>query len=79
MPLGRGRHRALLALLLLNANEVVPTERLVDELWGERPPPTAANILQKYVHELRRLLGGERILTRGRGYEIRVGPGELDV
>ena len=79
VPLGRGRHRALLALLLLNANEVVPTERLVDELWGERPPPTAANILQKYVHELRRLLGGERILTRGRGYEIRVGPGELDV
>ena len=79
VPLGRGRHRAVLAILLLHANEAVPSESLVDQLWGERPPSSAPNTLQKYVHELRRLLGSERIVTRGRGYELRVEAGELDL
>ena len=41
LPLGRGRQRALLAILLLRPNQVVPTERLIDDLWGGQPPPTA--------------------------------------
>ena len=47
----------LLALLLLNANELVPTDRLVDELWGDRPPKTAVKTVQVYVSRLRKVLG----------------------
>jgi YVTN family beta-propeller protein len=78
LPLGGGKARALLALLLLNANEVVSSERIVDELWGERPPPTAAKIVQNAVSQLRRTLGDGRLETRGRGYVLHLAPGELD-
>ena len=78
LPLGGAKTRALLALLLLNANEAVSSERLIDELWDERPPPTAAKILQNYVSQLRKTLGEGRLETRGRGYALRVAPGELD-
>ena len=78
LPLGDGKPRALLALLLLNANEAVSSERLIDELWDERPPPTAAKILQNYVSQLRKALGEGRLETRGRGYALRVEAGELD-
>jgi len=71
--------RALLALLLLNRNRVVPTERLVDELWGEEPPARATKALQVYVSQLRKALGPERLVTRPPGYELRVYEGELDV
>jgi DNA-binding SARP family transcriptional activator/DNA-binding beta-propeller fold protein YncE len=75
----RGKELALLAYLLLHANEVVPSERLVDELWGERPPPTAPKILQNAVSHLRKELGGDRLVTRAPGYLLRVEPGELDL
>ena len=68
LALGGPRQRALLALLLLHANEVVPRERLIDGLWGDEPPGTAANALQVAVHGLRKALGRERIETRGAGY-----------
>jgi len=71
--------RALLALLLLNRNRVVPTERLVDELWGEEAPARATKALQVYVSQLRKALGPERLVTRSPGYELRVDEGELDV
>jgi DNA-binding SARP family transcriptional activator len=71
--------RALLALLLLNRNRVVPTERLVDELWGEDPPARATKALQVYVSQLRKALGPERLVTRPPGYELRVDECELDV
>jgi len=71
--------RALLALLLLNRNRVVPTERLVDELWGEEPPARATKALQVYVSQLRKALGPERLVTRSPGYELRVEEDELDV
>jgi DNA-binding SARP family transcriptional activator len=71
--------RALLALLLLNRNRVVPTERLVDELWGEEPPARATKALQVYVSQLRKALGPERLVTRPPGYELRVDEGEFDV
>ena len=79
LPVGGRRQQAVLALLLLHANSVVPRDRLIDALWGERPPETAANSLQVAVHGLRRVLGAERIVTRGRGYLLRVEPGELDL
>jgi YVTN family beta-propeller protein len=74
-----GKQAALLAVLLLNPNETVRSERLVEELWDGSPPPSAAKILQNYVSRLRRELGDGLLVTRGRGYELRVEPGELDV
>jgi predicted ATPase/DNA-binding SARP family transcriptional activator len=82
LPLGGLKQRGLLALLLLDRNRVVPRDRLVDALWGESPPASAANSIQIYVSKLRRLLGdGETagaIVTEPPGYRLRVPPGELD-
>jgi YVTN family beta-propeller protein len=78
VALGAAKQRALLALLLLHANEVVSSDRLVDGLWGERAPVTAAKSVQVYVSQLRRLLGDGRLETRGHGYMLRVDPGALD-
>lgn len=79
VPLGGSRQRALLALLLTRANEVVSADRLIDQLWSGRPPRTAVNTLQYYVSQLRKALGTERIVTRPPGYLIRVEAGELDL
>jgi DNA-binding SARP family transcriptional activator len=74
------RLRALLVLLLTSANEVVSSDRLIDELWGEEPPRAAANALQYHVSQLRKALAEEdRIVTRGPGYLIRVDQNELDL
>jgi DNA-binding SARP family transcriptional activator len=77
--LAAAKPRALLALLLLNRNRVVPTEALIDELWGDEPPARATKTLQVYVSQLRKELGPERLLTRAPGYELRVAEDELDV
>ena len=79
LSIGGGKQRALLALLLIHRNELLSTDRLIEELWDERPPPSAAKILQNYVSQLRRVLGDDRLQTQGRGYALRVGPSELDV
>ena len=84
VPLGSRKQRALLAILLLRANEVVAPDALIDELWGERPPPSAAHTLQVYVSRLRsafRQGGGDDgiLVTRPAGYLLRVGFGELDL
>jgi len=84
VPLRSSRQRTLLAILLLHANEVVSTERLFDELWGERPPATAAKTLQMHVSHLRKLLGHAGhadgpIVTRAPGYAIEVGPEQFDL
>jgi DNA-binding SARP family transcriptional activator len=80
LTLGGSRQRALLAMLLTRANEVVSNDRLIDELWGARPPRTATNALQYHVSQLRKTLGpSEAIVTREPGYLIRVGPHELDL
>src|SRR5215203_293860 len=73
------RQRAVLALLLLNANHVVPTERLVDELWGENPPRTAVTSLQNAIVQLRKLLGPDVLQTRSPGYILRVDPDLYDL
>ena len=86
VSLGTPQQRALLAVLLLNANEVVSRDRLIDELWGEDPPETAAKLVQVYVSRLRKALqpdraggAGDVLVTQAPGYLLRVGPDELDV
>jgi DNA-binding SARP family transcriptional activator/tetratricopeptide (TPR) repeat protein len=79
VKLGPPQQRALLALLLLNANEVMSRDRLVDELWGERPPATAAKLVQVYVSALRKVLDAGVLVTRTPGYLLRVEPGALDL
>ena len=79
LPLGAPKQRALLALLLLNANTVVSRDRLVDALWGADPPKSAVSSLQVYVHGLRRVLGGERIERHGTGYRLHLDPSSLDL
>jgi WD40 repeat protein/DNA-binding SARP family transcriptional activator len=82
VAIGAGKPRALLALLALNDGATVSTERLVQGLWGEDPPPTAAKMVQLYVSQLRKALAGggdgAEIITRGRGYELHAGDGGLD-
>jgi DNA-binding SARP family transcriptional activator len=79
IEVGSTKPRALLAILLLNANRVVSTDALIAALWGERPPGTASKALQVYVSQLRKALGRDRIVTRSPGYELRVEAGELDL
>jgi DNA-binding SARP family transcriptional activator len=79
LRLGGPRPRAVLAILLLHAGEVVPATRLIDEVWRDDPPETASNVLQGYVSQLRRELGRDAILTREPGYEIRVERDALDL
>jgi DNA-binding SARP family transcriptional activator len=79
VPLGGPKQRALLALLLLNANRVVARERLVDELWGERPPETAVETVQVYVSRLRKLLPADALVTRPPGYLLAVEPTTIDL
>jgi DNA-binding SARP family transcriptional activator len=79
LPLGGRKQRALLALLLLRANQVVPTERLIDELWSGEPPPTAVKTVQVYVSRLRKVLGADALATRQPGYVLPLAPGQLDL
>ncbi len=86
LPLGGRRQRALLAILLVHAGEVVPTDRLIDELWGERAPESASKLLRVYVSRLRRALDGggqagssrDLLVTAAGGYVLHVEPGALD-
>jgi DNA-binding SARP family transcriptional activator len=76
---GGARQGAVLTMLMLHANQVVPSERLLVELWGEDAPPSASNALQAAVSRLRRVLPTGRLVTRASGYLFRAWPGELDV
>jgi len=73
------KRRAVLAFLLLHANEVVAVDRLVDQLWGEKAPRNAAAALQTHVSRLRKELGADVVATRAWGYVLRIEPGELDL
>jgi DNA-binding SARP family transcriptional activator len=79
LPLGGPKQRALLALLLLHANEPVAADRLIDQLWDGKPPRTAVKSLQVHVSGLRKLVPTDTILTRPSGYELRIDPGRLDL
>jgi DNA-binding SARP family transcriptional activator len=86
VELGAPKQRAVLAALLVSANRVVSLDRLIDQLWGEDPPPAATSSLQAYVANLRRVLEPDRaprtppavLVTRSPGYVLQVGEGELD-
>src|SRR5436190_10019455 len=87
VPLRGERQQALAAILLLHHNETLATDRLIDELWGEDAPETAGKMIQNNVWQLRKLLESEAALrarapqllvTRGRGYELRIDPDDLD-
>ncbi len=79
VSLGGPKPRALLALLLLHPNEVVPTDRLIDELWGEGPPEDAAGALRVNVSRLRKALAHDVLTTRSPGYVLRVEPDAFDL
>jgi DNA-binding SARP family transcriptional activator/tetratricopeptide (TPR) repeat protein len=82
LPVPRGRQRALLAVLLLNAGRVVSVSEIAETLWGPASLPSASVTVRNYVKRLRCVLGPAdqaRIVTRSPGYLIRVDPGELDV
>jgi DNA-binding SARP family transcriptional activator len=81
----RAKQRALLALLVIHEGETLSTDRLIDELWGEHPPATAAKTVQVHISRLRKALeqsgaeaSSEMIVTRERGYELRVEPERID-
>jgi predicted ATPase/DNA-binding SARP family transcriptional activator len=82
VTLGGSKQRALLALFLLHANATLTTDRLIDELWGQRPPANAAKTVQMQISRLRKALaagtGGDLVVTRERGYEFRLDPDRLD-
>ena len=79
VPLPAAKPRALLAIMLLRRNRVVPVGELIDDLWGDEPPETAGKALQVYVSQLRKAIGPERVLTKPPGYSVRVEDGELDL
>ena len=78
-----GKWRSLLACLLVRPGQLVPTESLIFELWGDNPPSTANNMVSIYVHRLRKEIIGDaegRILVhRAPGYLLRVAPGDVDI
>ena len=80
-PVGAPKWRTLLAVLLLSHGQVVSTERLVDELWGDEPPAKPANLVATYVHRLRGLIGdpeGRVLVTRSPGYRLAADGDEID-
>jgi DNA-binding SARP family transcriptional activator/tetratricopeptide (TPR) repeat protein len=77
-----GKWRSLLACLLLKPGQIVPTETLIHELWGDAPPPTANNLVSIYVHRLRGVIGnseGRVLVHRKPGYQLRVADDDTDV
>jgi len=79
--IGAAKQRSVLATLLLRPGQPVPTEVLIDEVWPGKPPAKAANLVSVYVHHLRRRIGdadGKVLITRAPGYQVVLGPGELD-
>src|SRR6266536_6652614 len=82
LPLGSPKQRALLALLLVHANETLSRDRLIEELWAEAAPATVESALHSYLSRLRRLLeaagAGNLLVREAHGYRLRVEPEQLD-
>ena len=78
VALGGPKQRGLLAILVLEAGRVVPTDRLIDLLWGEEAPKSATASLQNAIGRLRRALGSDVLETRAPGYVLSVGPEQID-
>src|SRR5262249_34571993 len=82
VEIGAGKRRALLAVLLLHANEVVSVDRLIDDVWGDAAPATAPKVVQGYVSQLRKAIGGDGegvgLITRPPGYVLELAADQLD-
>src|SRR4051794_16626965 len=79
VKLGGRKARALLARLALDANRTVPAERLIEDLWGEDPPETAAKMVQIHVSQLRKVLPSGVVVTRPGGYAFALDPESIDL
>jgi DNA-binding SARP family transcriptional activator len=79
LALGGQKQRALLAVLLLSGREVVSTDRLVDDLWGEEPPRTATTAVQNLISQLRKVLPPDVLVTRSPGYSLQIEAEQLDL
>jgi DNA-binding SARP family transcriptional activator len=79
VPLGGTKQRALLAVLLLHRNAVVPTDQLVEDLWGADAPAAAAKTVQVHVSRLRKALGNAALETRAGGYALNVDTASVDL
>jgi peptide/nickel transport system substrate-binding protein len=81
LPLGGAKQRSLLAYLVLHANELVPSEQIIEEVWGPQPPPSAASMLRVYVSKLRKLTAAapdDVVVTRPPGYLLTVAAEQID-
>ncbi len=78
IPLGGPKQRAVLAHLIVRANDLVPADALIDQVWGDEPPEAARGTLHSYISHLRKALGAERIESRPPGYVLHVSSDELD-
>src|SRR5262245_54362720 len=78
LPLGGAKQRTVLAVLLVHRGEAVSVDRLIDALWGDSAPASAVKSVQVYVSHLRKLLGAELVVTRGRGYVLAASTGQVD-
>ena len=81
LDLGPRKQRAVLAMLALKPGRTVAADHLAEGLWGDESPASGAKMVQLYVSHLRRVLGenGVRIVTHGRGYELQITDGVVDV
>ena len=79
LAIGGPKQRALLAVLLLARTAPVTRDRLIEALWGERPPATVSHTLDAYLSRLRKLVGADRLTRNSGGYVLRVEQGELDL
>ena len=80
--IGAPKWRSLLACLLVRPGQLISTESLILELWGDSPPAKANNLVSIYVHRLRRMIGdseGRLLVYRAPGYLLRIAPGDLDL
>ena len=79
LVLGSPQQRALLAALLVHRGQPLSSDQLIDQLWGEQPPPTARKIVQGHVSGLRRVLGDGWLISSGHGYLLQVERDQVDV
>jgi DNA-binding SARP family transcriptional activator len=79
VELGGPRQRGVLVVLLTEAGSLVPASRIIDAVWGDEPPASVANLVQRSVSQLRKAVGHDAIETRGAGYMARVEPDGLDL
>jgi len=79
VALGGPKQRALVALLLLHADETLSTDRIVDELWSGKPPKTATTSLWNLITQVRKVLPADTLVTKPSGYSLQIGDNELDL